>query len=529
MDASSDSKVYDGERLYSPDNNYTLTFYKDNDAENKDVDNVVMGEGNVLVSGHSFVLTTPYALNVRDGDFEDGQYLGVKNNPYVGVKSGSEDVTKNYAIIWNSGRLTITPRPVAYTVQEYYEMDYCNAGPTLTYSVQREDAANKQGVLNSEWSSFNFKLKYVDQMGNTITRFNAGTYTVSLADPENPQAHNYSFVTEKMGTLVINQVNLSIKLPEIYEEYTDPNQVIRVSVSDWRKWLKDGLIVGLVEGDEIATFELNRTDLMAIDNKSSATLKISKGSVVIWDVYTHETTDYYDGNYIISLEAGVIGFYLRTVYYEQILPPEIQIDPLTGRGVLPYTGERYVIEDNGNLYRILGVGEAMSIDPSINAGMYGFIGTDNAELKRAQVSKDVGIYERWVELDIYNSAGYKLSRLYNVVLVTSDATSIEVRAQTVTLDLSPLNSSMWESAGAGVTVLDVYVEAQGLLADHELAVAVLKDESGNVVSIYIFIFTPRYKDGAIYSLSDKSYIYQLDYTGTTLPVKLVDASKYPLA
>ena len=517
---SSATKVYDGKPLYSPDENYTVLFYPNNDRTRTPL----IGAENVLVSGHTFVTMTPYALNAD---------IPTQNNPYMGVVSGTTDVSKNYSILHADGMLTVTQRPVVYEIDDY-KMDYCNAPPPTspTYYVQREGEEEFSGILNDEWDSFTFSLSYVPESGGVaISRFDAGRYKIMLTMFNGAENQNYKFLRVGTGILTIEKAKLVISPKEKYDDYIDPTQVVTMTLEDIQ--FEDD--TALAAGDFIASVAFTRTSLSASENRICASVKIVPGSVLIQDERTKADVG---ANYELTLYSNVFGFRERTVYYEQCLPSDIPRGP-TGRGVLEYTGERYTIADNGSLFKLLSLSDAQSGlwtgVGAFKASTYGLLSCDAAVLKSASVGKDVGVYRDWVTLNAYNKeTGNKMSNLYNFVLVMykDEDTSIEVLANEVNVRISlSLDEEFVQNAATGYTAITGYVESvNGLIAlDHELEVFLYKDEDGNV-SLYVYIFVPRYKDDKISSRNDKSSLYHVNITfasGIAMNAYLADAWNYP--
>ena len=524
-------KVYDGTPLTSPNDDYVVRFYPENNPEATPLE----GAQKVLVKGHAFITVRPSILNAGVID----------NNPYEGVivaETGA-NTSENYKLVFMEGTLTVTKRPVEYEVKANWEMDYCNAGPTQTfeYTVQQGNPEDGYGILRDEWNRFTFSLGYF-QGDMQITRFNAGTYTIRvIASAPNGMSGNYNLIAKEMGTLTINKKDLVLSPQNIYELYTSADQVIRISKNDYQ--FEDG--TSLAIGDKIADLKLSRDSLYASENKISAAVRIMKDSVIIRDTKTNVVVTQ---NYNITLQSGSIGFEARTIYFEQIVPEAISTGA-KGRGLLNYTGARYTVGEDNSLFRVLSADDLTAEEwqhvRPVEEEAYGLLDSDVVVLKSAIVGKDVGVYEQWVELNVNNtSTGDKMTKLYDIVLVMADGedTAIEVLALQAKVTLKEaFNDDVLTNAEAGITVLDssLYIQStEGLLEDHELEVAINKieiegeneGEKDYIYVIYVFIFTPRYKNGEVSSRTDKSAIYEVTAvfaSGIAPDVMLVDTSYYP--
>ena len=520
VNASDDDKVYDGTPLYSPDGNYTVTFYPNNDKTKTPL----TGEENVLVAGHTFVKTTPSQTDVGTAN----------NNPYAGVADGATNVTGNYDIKSETGRLTVTKRPVNYRTFDL-TMTYCNGEPSEApaYLVQMEGEDENMGMLKSEKGQFNYVFRYFDSITDLpVTRFNAGTYKIGLNFINKLGKDNYDFIQIEEGTLTVEKARLTLKPADKRELYTNADQQISMSASDLT-------VSGLASGDVLSNFSFNRTALKASDNKMSVTVKVIKDTVAVVDAVSRErVTD----NYELVIQLGSLGFTVRTLYYEQIVPDTIEKTE-TGRGLLSYTDGRQTITGD-NLYRILSASEIDTAEEredwvgvgAFNADTYGLLSTDCDELKSAYVPKGVQINSQWVRLSVRNGqTGKEVSNLYNMIPVHRKGTdtSIQVLPVEVGVTLSDkLNQAYIDGLGNGVTLLDgsFITGTEGLLQDNLLEAAVYKDEDGTVC-IYLYIYLPRYDtNGEIRLRSDRSTIYHATVifaAGIDLSTRIVSTANYP--
>lgn len=521
VNASDDSKVYDGTPLYSPDGNYTVTFYPNNDKTKTPL----TGEENVLVAGHTFVKTTPSQTDVGTAN----------NNPYAGVADGATNVTGNYDIKSETGRLTVTKRPVNYRTFDL-TMTYCNGEPSEApaYLVQMEDEDENMGMLKSEKDQFNYVFLYFDSLtGQPVPRFNAGTYKIGLDFINKLGKDNYDFVQIEEGTLTVEKARLTLKPADKRELYTNADQQILMSESDLT-------VSGLASGDVLSNFSFNRTALKASDNKMSVTVKLIKDTVAVVDAVSRvRATD----NYELIIQLGSLGFTVRTLYYEQIVPDTIEKTE-TGRGLLPYTDGRQTITGD-NLYRILSASEIDTAEEredwvgvgAFNADTYGLLSsTDYDELKSAYVPKGVQINSQWVRLSVRNGqTGKEVSNLYNMIPVHRKGTDTSIQVLPVEVGVTlndKLNQAYIDGLGNGVTLLDgsFITGTEGLLQDNLLEAAVYKDEDGTVC-IYLYIYLPRYDtNGEIRLRSDRSTIYHATVifaAGIDLSTRIVPTANYP--
>lgn len=524
VDASSDNKVYDGKPLISPDDRYTLAFYPDNDMTKTPL----TGEENALVSGHSFIVELP---SITDAGT-------IENNKFKGVTDGRNDVTKNYLILSRSGKLTVKQREVTITVGDL-TMVYYNGAPKETPSIvcELEGETANRGILRSEADLFTFTPLYVAKGTSwAATRYNAGEYDIMLTIADGTGKNNYAFSVD-VGLLSIEKASLFVKPSDRWENYIGADQEITISSNE----LEFG-DSALASGDMIVSCELTRTGLKASENKMFAPVKIRNGSLVICDVFTGEPVI---DNYNVVLSVGYIGFNQRTLYFEQIIPDGINRDPVTGRGLLPYSGERVDFTGGSNtLYRLLTSDEVdtpskraewSGADAGLDISSYGLLDTDGAVLKSAYVGSQVRIYDQWVNLNVVNSGtGGLVSKLYNIVCVVRAGTNTSIEVQPVQAKISfsaMLTQSVLDNAEVGMTLLDSsYIRsAEGLLEGHLAEAAIYKDENGNV-SVYVFIYLPRYTDGIISSRVNKSIIYSATCffdSGISPNSELVGTAIYP--
>lgn len=518
VDASSATQVYDGTTLYSPDENYTVSFYPENKLSNTPV----TGEENVLVAGHVFKKIVPSAVNA-------GVYY---NNPYARVLQGGSDVSDNYMIVSRTGRLTVEKRPVNYWV-ESLTMIYRNGSPLEdpAYRVQQEGEDGNMGLLLADAHEFTFGFDYFKPDGTEVERFNVGTYTIGLAPVNSAGRDNYIWIQVRAGTLIVEKAKLSLKPADKRELYVSASQQIVMTADDL-------IVVGLAEGDAVSA-AFNRSVLKASDNKSSMSVKIVEDSIVVQDARTKKNVS---GNYEITTSVGYMSFLVRTVYFEQIVPDSIE-KTATGRGLLAYTGEKQNISGGNALFRVLSASEIDTEEKRANwSGVssykedsYGLLSSDAAALKSAYVLKNPQINSQWVWLKVLDSStGKEMSKMYHIVPVRRAGTenSIEVLPVQVKVDFSSkLTQGYVNGLGAGTTLLDAsYIEkTEGLLSDNLLEAAINKSESGTV-TLYLFIYQPRYDiNGEIIKRTDKSMIYRVTATfaaGIDLNAKLVTTTAY---
>ncbi len=515
--ASSDIKVYDGKPLYSPDNDYTVMFYPDNDLTKTPI----MGENSVLVFGHTFRKITP---SVTDAGT-------VQNNPYAAVMQGATEVTKNYNIVC-SATLQVTKRPVTYWVGDLL-MTYCNAAPSENpkYTVQREGEVENEGLLQADESDFSFALAYRSADNLAVSRFNAGTYSIVFTYQNRSGKDNYEF-RGMYGTLTIEQAKLTLRPANKRVPYMSADQVVSITAEDL-------IVKGLVEGDVIVNPGFSRTSLSASENKVSVSLKISLDDLVIRDK-NNRNVDVLD-NYEITAQTGAIGFTQRTVYVEQIIPDGISKTP-TGRGQLSYTGEKQNIAGGEALFRVLSASELDTEEKrgnwdglvSYKAETCGLLDGESVQFKGAYVPKSPQNYKQWVYLNVLNSQK-KTSNFYKIVYVSRVGTenSIEVLHVSVKVDFSAkLTQAYLDGLSVGMTVLDAsYLQnVEGILSNQRLEAAVNKNEDGTV-SVCVFIYQPTYGSGGeIIKRSDRSSIYEVTATyasGIGPETKLVNMNNYP--
>lgn len=515
VDASSARKVYDGTPLYSPDDNYTLSFYPDNDTTKEPL----TGESNVLASGHSFATEAP---SITDAGW-------ISNNKFTGVVAGTADVTGNYEIISRSGDLIVDLRPVSIWIEDI-NMVYCNAAPeSLNYSVEAE--GEDRGMLAGEKDDYRFTVKVVQTGTNTvITRYNAGVYDILCEAYNTKGKNNYDFDVEKRGVLTIEKALLVLSPPEKSADYTSYDQELFVTANEVRSI--EG--TALAAGDKLVSLALSGASLKASSNKSSSSVRIQKNSVVLEDAITGESVL---DNYDIVLASGSLIFNIRTVYYEQIVPDGIRKSE-TGRGLLPYSGAKR--EFLGDCYRLLAASEIdtaaeragwVGLDENIDFNLYGVLASDEIELKSASVQKQVRVYDQWVTLGVINKeSGKSVARLYCIVLVmrAGTDTAIEVLPVNVTVSFNAaLNAEYLEDLKTGYTVLGAeFVDSvTGLIDDHVVEAVAYKDEAERV-TIYIFIYTPKTSG----SRTDRSSIYAVNAefeSEVEVGVELMGTSSYP--
>ena len=530
IDSSSASKPYDGMPLYSPDDNYIVRYYPNNDRSQTPLE----GAEKVLVTGHAFISVTPV---------NDGNVGSVDNNPYGGVvvAATGEDVNGNYVLVFEGGTLTVTPRLVYYEIDSF-EMDYCNAAPPEeirnTLQIQKGNPEDGYGILYDEWDRFSFELEYY--LGYIkISRYNAGEYTIKVVfSGSDPGINNYELQpTEgKVGQLIINKENLVLMPKGASAPYVSATQVINASESEYL--FVDG--TELAPGDVLEPLHFNRTSLSASEGRLNMSIKILKETVKILDGSFDATS-----NYSIMLLPGTIRFIARTVYYEQVVPEAIKTGA-NGRGIIPYTGTRYTVGDDDSVFKVLSIDDLSGsrwrhLDP-VNATSYGLLSTDAATLRSATVGKEVNVYEKWAELNIFSTeTGNKVTNFYEIILVMAynEDTSIEVLAQGVNVTFSEaLTRDKLDEAATGgpwSASSEYILSVSGLLEDHELEFVINKSEieGETVYTIYIFIFAARYKNDDVLR-TDKSIIYAVTAefasgiaSDVTLNVQLVDLSYYP--
>ncbi|MDE6410913.1 MAG: hypothetical protein K2L02_00045 [Clostridia bacterium] len=537
VEAPSDEKVYDGTPLYSPkDKKYMLYFYPDNKLDNAPISVEWSKEGDdtsgILVSGHKFNVETPSITNA-----------GIKiNNPFLGVLEGEVNQSKNYSFVFEEkeidleyGILKVKKRSVSYRFDADYVMDYCNAAPPtdeLRYTIQEEDG--DEGVLNEERDTFDYRIKYAyDVEGQEITRFNAGTYKM-LLELGNLSKRNYEFklIKDKEGTLTINQVELKM-IPASKSAYYGDCQEIKLVLED------DLECIGLVDGDTLEDAGFNRYSLKASENKPTASVKITKSKVVIVDEEGNNITK----NYIISTQMSTLTFTRRTLYVQQIVPDYIA----DNGGSIAYTGKTHTIENNGELFHVIGASDlskkwvVVNSHTVLNLENYdGLYSSDKVQFKSASVPKNVATYYNWLKVNVVNSSGSIVTKLYDIIFVdeVNTQSSIEVLPEKVSvtfnseLTMELLNSETYKD---GVTLIDsdyfeVSSDSDFFEDDYEVEAAVYKKD-GVVEAIYIFIYVTKYDQyGNFKSRADKSIIFEIEETfesGIDIPVKIRDIGYYP--
>lgn len=516
VDGPSAEKVYDGTPLNSPAE-CTVSYYPDNDLTLEPI----VGDGNVLVLNHRFMKSS---VSVTDVDT-------IENNPYVGINANGEYMSGNpgegnYEIRHRSGYLSVTRRRVSYRVGDL-TMTYRNGAPLEDAEHFVEQQNGDRGVLSGEAGTFTYAIRYLYDPNIPdilVTRFNVGQYYIVLDTEE----RNYYFDQGQNGILTVNKASLTLRPADKWAIYTNANQRITLTANDL-------IAAGLAQGDVIADPGFNRTSLSASENKVSATVKILLDNVVIRDINSNDSVK---DNYEITTQLGFVGFTARTLFVEQIVPDYIR-KTATGRGQLDYTGARQNIEGGDELFRVLTASEAQSGGwtgtGSFNASTYGLLASDTAKLRSAYVPKGVQVNSQWVRLDIDSRAGNAVTKLYNIVYVnrTGRESSIEVLPIQAKVSFgSMLTQEYIDGLGNGINVLDPsFIEStENLWEGNLLEAAVYKNEEG-VVSVYIFIYLPRYDEsGKINYRADRSTLYAVTAVFAEkldLGVECVNSAIYP--
>lgn len=517
-----DEWVYDGLTHYSPDGGiYTVSFYDDEENIWK------TGEENVLVKGHTFMTK---AVSLTDA----GE---LANNPYIGVKEGGNDVSRNYGIISRSGKLVINKRPVSVSTNDH-QMTYSKRGPQIDKAdliryVQYEGEEAGRGILNSEKLQIEINVVYWKN-GGKITRFDAGEYQIKLKFLNDGDNYEYEYVDT--GLLTIDRVQLTLQPKSKTELYGTVDHIETTEEEiEIIRLLEDGTTSNsLITGDRLVSVALNRTTLLASANKSYLSVKIVKDSVILRDTAGVDTTD----NYNITLNMGSLEFMKRVIYFKQYVPENIK-NSETGRGEVSYTGAKQTIDpyNNESLFERLGYSDALAAGYEGDENEYGLAAEDETLLKSASVGKQPGIYDQWVTLNVVNGEALRTKHYEIRLTMHFGDTSIEVKHVQVSVKDFRLSSDLTtaiqnNTLAEGITLLDSETDFEAEVNSEEdfwtnagYSYEMALYRKGNTYAVYVFIYELRESGNktdrsSIFAVSGESGIEGLDFM-------LVGMENYP--
>ncbi len=513
VNASSAEKIYDGVTLYSPDDNYKLEFYPDNDKTKTPV----YGDA-ILVAGNVFGTKEVSILN----------YGTIPNNKYFIQKSATEPEVvsgegKNYVFVQESGYLTVNKRPARVSFGNI-QMVYSNVAPGEAPTVTREaeNAAKKRGILAADDTFINFEICFYKSDGYTpVQRFNAGSYKIS-ANPVNSDSapvgggtNNYSFEFVQ-GDLKIERARLVVIPHGAQAQYEGFNQTISIPTEPI--YLEG---TALASGDVLSKYELSRSSVSAKEGRSITAITYKVFTIADETTGEANIDDFaINDNYEITLLRSEIEFLTRTLYMVQSVP--------AGYERVAYTGvKRFIPNEGASFYTILNPDEVDSaaeraewvgIGAEYDAATYGLAPGDEHSFGSAYVGISAGIYTQWVYPEIRNTT-YSMKRMYNIIPVSPVGvnTFIEVVADEVNV---AFHASLTDSVLQSVMVKSVpilpsgYYDVTGLRAGDVLEVGVFANGSG--YELKVFVYKKSSMSGGALRRIDLSDSYQVNCDVTML-------------
>ncbi|WP_285711666.1 MBG domain-containing protein [Erythrobacter oryzae] len=178
------------------------------------------------------------------------------------ITQGTLSAGANYAVTYNAGAITVTPRPITITADSFSRI-YGNANPALTFSV------GGQGLVNG------------DQLTGALAAagVTAGVGTSAITLGTLSAGANYA-VTFNAGVLTITPRPISITANDLSRFYGDANPALTFTVGG----------LGLVNGDQLTGSLATLAGLTT----GVGTAAISLGTLTA------------GGNYAVTFNAGVL-------------------------------------------------------------------------------------------------------------------------------------------------------------------------------------------------------------------------------
>ena len=156
----------------------------------------------------------------------------------------------------------------------------------------------------------------------------------------------------------------------------------------------------------------------------------------------------------------------------------IEISPNAGQE-FTYTGEKHIIEvegDGSSLYEVTPYG---STEKKYLEGLYGLYEGHYLVVNSAEVKANVGSYNNYLDFDVYDQEGNKVTKLYKFAYTTDEDSymyvkpiTITIKTESINLDFDPsgdgYDASKDENNIATVTITDAFGNEVTLFEGHAL-------------------------------------------------------------